>query len=382
MKKILFIVNVDWFFVSHRLPIALKAMEEGYDVHLACSFTDKRQELIRYGIHTHEINFSRSGNGLFNELGTLINVRKLVKSIKPDLVHSITIKPVIYSGMVIRSLINKPAFVAAISGLGYVFSANNLRAKLTKLLVSFLYRFALSHQNKTIIFQNNSDESILTDVANLNVSQKVLIRGSGADLERYSFHEEPDDSTIKVVMACRLLKEKGVYEFVGAAKLLHKQEKNVEFVLIGSPDPENPNSVSVAEVESWHKAGVINALGHRNDVHQIFADSHIVTLPSYYGEGVPKVLIEAAACGRPVVTTDNPGCRDAVIPLRTGMLVPIKNSEALAEVIQKLVEDKELRINMGSRAREFAEQEFDIKSVVNKHMDIYLSLLRGKFEPL
>jgi glycosyltransferase involved in cell wall biosynthesis len=377
MKKILFIVNVDWFFVSHRLPIALKAIDEGYEVHLACSFTDKKQELTDYGIHTHDIKFSRSGNGLLNELNTLISIRVLVKKIQPDLVHSITIKPVIYSGIVIRSLIKKPAFVAAISGLGYVFSADNLRAKFTKLLVSFLYRFALSHRNKIIIFQNNSDENILTDVAKINIEQKVLIRGSGADLERYSFYNDPDCSTIKVVMACRLLKEKGVYEFVDAAKLLRQKGVDVEFILIGSPDPDNPNSVSASEIENWHNTGVINALGHRNDIHQIFAESHIVTLPSYYGEGVPKVLIEAAACGRPIVTTDNPGCRDAVLSSITGLLVPIRNAKALAEAIQSLVEDKALRITMGSKARAFAEQEFDVKSVVNKHMDIYSSLLRS-----
>ncbi|GAC33487.1 glycosyltransferase family 4 protein [Paraglaciecola polaris] len=376
MKKILFIVNVDWFFVSHRLPIALKAIEDGYDVHLACSFTDKKQELVDQGIHVHEIDFSRSGNGLFNELRTLISVRLLIKCIQPDLVHSVTIKPVIYTGLVIRSLKQRPAFVAAISGLGYVFSAKDFKAKLTKKLVSFLYRFALSHKNKRIIFQNNSDENILTKVAKLDSSQKVLIRGSGADLQHYSFCNEPDGSTIKVAMACRLLKEKGVYEFVGAARLLLEQGKNVEFVLIGSPDPENPNSVSAEEVESWHKTGLVNALGQRNDINQIFSASHIVTLPSYYGEGVPKVLIEAAACGRPIVTTDNPGCCDAIIPSVTGVLVPIRNAGALAEAILTLVEDRALRINMGTKAREFAEQEFDVNSVVRKHMDIYRSLLR------
>lgn len=377
MKKLLFIVNVDWFFVSHRLPIALKAIEEGYEVHLACSFTDKKQELTGYGIHTHDINFSRSGNSLFNEFSSIKNIRKVITKISPNVIHSVTIKPVIYSGLVLQTLSKKPAFVGAISGLGYVFSANTLRTKLTKMLVSLLYRLALSHKVKIIIFQNDSDELILTDVAKLDASQKVLIRGSGADLKYYTLKPEPENLKIKVSMACRLLKEKGVYEFVAAAKLLQDKKINVEFVLIGAPDDGNPNTVTIAEINEWHNEGIITYLGQRDDIHSIFSDSHIVTLPSYYGEGVPKVLIEAAACGRPIVTTDNPGCRDAVIPSITGLLVPIKNSEALAEAIQRLVEDKELRINMGSRARAFAEQEFDVKSVVNKHMDIYSSLLRS-----
>jgi len=375
MKKILFVVNVDWFFVSHRLPIAVEAIKSGYEIHIACCFTDKKNQLIELGINVHEIDFSRSGNGLINELKTLVKLKKVIKNVNPDLVHAITIKPVIYSGLVIRTLKNKPALVAAISGLGYVFSAHTYRAKLTKMLVSVLYRFALSHRIKAIIFQNKSDESILTDVAKLIPQQKTLIRGSGADLNQYSFKEEPDCSTIRISMACRLLKEKGVYEFIDAAKILRDKGINVDFQLIGSPDPENPNSVLDSEVQHWHKSGVINALGNRDDVHQIFADSHIVTLPSYYGEGVPKVLIEAAACGRPIVTTDNPGCRDAVIPSETGLLIPVRDAPALAGAIQQLVENKAIRIKMGAKARLFAEQEFDVRSVVDKHLNIYSDLL-------
>lgn len=378
MKKILFVVNVDWFFVSHRLPIAVEAIKKGYEVHLACSFTDKKSQLIELGIYVHEVGFSRSGNGLINEFRTLIKLGNIIRYIRPSIVHAITIKPVIYTGLVIRSLRKKPAFIAAISGLGYVFSAHTLRAKITKFLVSKLYRFALSHRIKTIIFQNESDESILTEIAQLKKVDKVLIRGSGADLNKYSFNEEPKCSTVRIVMACRLLKEKGVYEFVEAAKLLSKKGLDIEFILVGSSDPENPNSVLKSEVEHWHNSGVVNALGHREDLHQIFADSHIVTLPSYYGEGVPKVLIEAAACGRAIVTTDNPGCRDAVIPSETGLLIPIKNAEALAGAIQQLAENKAVRIKMGAKARLFAEQEFDVQSVVKKHIDIYQELLNKK----
>jgi glycosyltransferase involved in cell wall biosynthesis len=378
MKKILFVVNVDWFFVSHRLPIAVEAIKNGYEVHLACSFTDKKEELIEMGINVHEVAFSRSGNSILNEVKTLVKLNKIIKSIAPDLLHAITIKAVIYSGLVLRTLKTKPALVVAISGLGYVFSADTNRAKLLKLLVTVLYRFALSHRVKMIIFQNQSDEAILTKAAKLSPLQKVLIRGSGADLEQYSFKKELDCSPIRVAMACRLLREKGVYEFIAAAKLLHDKGVDVDFQLIGAVDPENPNSVLDSEVQYWKQSGIVNLLGHRDDVHRIFAESHIVTLPSYYGEGVPKVLIEASACGRPIVTTDNPGCRDAIIAGETGLLVPVRNAEALAKAIQQLAENKIMRINMGTKARLFAEQEFDVRSVVNKHLDIYSSLLSNK----
>lgn len=373
MKKILFVVNVDWFFVSHRLPIALQAIKEGYEVHLACSFTDKREQLISLGIVLHEVSFSRSGNGLLDEINTVNKLRKVMKIIKPSLIHAITIKPVIYTGLIINTLKFKPAFVAAISGLGYVFSAQSLRAKFTRLLVSLLYRLSLHHKRSIVIFQNNVDERILSELANLPLERKEKIRGSGADLQEYSFIKEPVESEVRVVMACRLLKEKGVYEFVEAAKIL--KAHNVEFILVGSPDPENPNTITKSEVDSWHDEGIIKAYGQRDDIPKIFSESHIVTLPSFYGEGVPKVLIEAAACGRPIITTDNPGCRDAVIPNETGIIVPTQNAPALAEAILKLASDPVLRIKMGERARIFAEEEFDVKSVVDKHLDIYSKLL-------
>lgn len=378
MKKIIFVINVDWFFVSHRLPIALKAIEEGYEVHLACSFTDKRAYLENLGINCHSVTFSRSGSSLSCELSSISSIRRLLKDIDVDIVHAVTIKPVLYTGLVLQSIAHGPAFVAAISGLGYVFTANTLRAKLTKLLVSLMYKFALRHKRKMVIFQNTTDQAILSDIVNLSGNDRTLIKGSGADLSVYRSQPEPLGTKKIVSMACRLLKEKGVYQFVDAAKIIKAKLPNTEFWLIGNVDPENPNSVSQEDVDAWVAQGVINALGHRSDIPELFAQSHIVTMPSFYGEGVPKVLIEAAACGRPIVTTDNPGCRDAIINEKTGLLVPIKNSEALADALMTLLLDESRRVEMGSQARQYAVNEFDVDNVVAKHLDIYESLLVSK----
>jgi glycosyltransferase involved in cell wall biosynthesis len=168
-----------------------------------------------------------------------------------------------------------------------------------------------------------------------------------------------------------------VYEYVEAAKIVHSKLDNVEFLLAGTPDEENPNSISQAELDEWNNNGIIKSLGHCKNISKIFSDSHIITMPSFYGEGVPKVLIEAAACGRPIVTTDNPGCRDSIIPDVTGKLVPIKDSLSLAEALIKLIKNPTLRVTMGKKAREYAEREFDEKSVVQKHMNIYSKLLSG-----
>lgn len=378
MKKILFVVNVDWFFVSHRLPIALKAIEHGYDVHLACTFTDKRGFLESLGINCHNISFSRSGSSLRCELNSIGSIRRLLKDIDVDVVHAVTIKPVIYTGFVLQSMAHRPAFVAAISGLGYVFTANTIRAKSTKLLVSLMYKFALRSKRKMVIFQNTSDQAILSDIVNLSENNRTLIKGSGADLSVYRAQSEPLGTKKIVSMACRLLKEKGVYQFIEAAKIIKAKLPNTEFWLIGNVDPENPNSVSQQEVDAWVAQGVINALGHRGDIPELFAQSHIVTMPSFYGEGVPKVLIEAAACGRPIVTTDNPGCRDSIINEKTGFLVPIKNSEALADALMKLLLDETKRVEMGLQARQYAVNEFDVNNVVARHLDIYESLIVSK----
>lgn len=378
MKRILFVVNVDWFFVSHRLPIALKAIEQGYDVHLACTFTDKRAFLDSLGINCHNISFSRSGNSLSRELSSIVSIWRLLKDIDVDVVHAVTIKPVIYTGFALCGMTRRPAFVAAISGLGYVFAANTLRAKLTKCLVSFMYKFALSSKRKMVIFQNTSDQAILSDIVNLNKNDRTLIKGSGADLSVYKAQPEPVGDRKIVSMACRLLKEKGVYQFVEAAKIVKANLPNTEFWLIGNVDPENPNSISQKEVDAWHEQELVRSFGHRTDIPELFAQSHIVTMPSFYGEGVPKVLIEAAACGRPIITTDNPGCRDAIINEKTGLLVPIKNSEALADALITLLLDESRRVEMGSQARQYAVNEFDVDNVVAKHLDIYESLLVSK----
>ncbi|MGR5167027.1 glycosyltransferase family 4 protein [Vibrio astriarenae] len=376
--KLLFVVNVDWFFVSHRLPIALEATKKGYEVHIACVFTSHREYLEQLGLVCHDVNFSRSGGSLFKELKSVILVRNLISSLKIDIVHAVTIKPVIYTGIALRTMSQPPVFVAAISGLGYVFTASNVRAQLTKQLVSWLYCVALRHENKKIIFQNTSDQAILSSIVGLSDKDSTLIKGSGADLSVYSHQPESSGSTKVVSMACRLLKEKGVYEFVEAAKIVTKHRSDVRFWLIGSVDAGNPNSVTQREVDNWQNKGIIEALGHRSDIAELFSQSNIVTMPSFYGEGVPKVLIEGAACGRPIVTTNNPGCRDAVIENETGLLVPVRDAEALATALFHLLDDDDLRVGMGKKAREFAVKEFDVNNVVANHFEIYESLMENR----
>ena len=372
-KKILFVVNAPQFFLSHRLPIAVAAREAGYEVHVATADGDAVREIRRLGLVHHTVAIARSGQNPLAELGSIISLYRLFRALKPDLMHLITIKPVLYGGIAAR-LAGISAVVAAVSGLGTVFVAQSAAAQVRRMLVSGLYRLAFSQRRLAVIFQNPDDRDGLLAIGALSKDQVRMIRGSGVNLADYSFVREPEGTPV-VVMAARLLRDKGVYEFVEAARQLKSRGVEVVMRLIGAPDPGNPNSVEQAELDGWSAEGVVELLGYRSDIAGQYAAANIVCLPSYYGEGLPKTLVEAAACGRAVITTNHPGCRDAVEPDVTGVLVPVKSAPALADAIQMLIETPERRLHMGRAGRELAEQVFSIDRIVEQHLAIYKELL-------
>ncbi|MEZ9349949.1 glycosyltransferase family 4 protein [Vibrio splendidus] len=370
MKKLLFVVNVDWFFISHRLPIALAAIKKGYEVHLTCLITDKQKLLEDHGIIVHPLTLSRSGIGIFHELKTVKSLFTIISNVDPDITHCITIKPVLY-GNVIAKILKVPARVSSISGLGYVFIAKGIKAKILRGFISLWYKFSLKG-SKVVIFQNTADRDLLRNFGAVIPQQEILIRGSGVDLNKYEVIPEPQGDLV-VMLVARLLIDKGVNEFASAANIIRSERSDVRMVIIGDVDPENPKSISQIQIERWVDDGIIEYWGYSQNVSNSIAKSNIMVLPSYR-EGLPKSLIEAAACGRAVVTTDVPGCRDAIIPNRTGLLVPVKSSELLADAILKLVNNKLMRDELAINGRELAESDFDIEDVVNTHLDIYRNL--------
>ena len=261
----------------------------------------------------------------------------------------------------------------AIAGLGTIFLAQSWMAQFRKALVVRMLKFGLSGQHKLVIFQNPDDRHLLSEMGVIAHDKTRLIRGSGVVLDKYPFVPEPNGKPI-VVMAARLLRDKGVFEFVEAAKLLKQRGLSAEVRLIGSPDRGNPTCVAQQDLEQWAAEGQVELLGFRKDIAAQYAASNIVCLPSYR-EGLPKCLIEAAACGRAVVTTDVPGCRDAITANVTGILVPVKDTVALADAIQILIEDPALRKQMGLAGRALAEEAFAIEKIVDQHMEIYQELL-------
>ncbi len=371
-RKLLFVVNVDWFFLSHRLPIALAAQRAGYEVHVAAGITDKLDILRSLGLHVHPLVLVRGRVGVLNAVRTVLDLQSIVKQVQPDVMHVVTIKPVLLGGLVARWM-RVPALVSAVSGLGYVFTASGLKARLRRFVVSRVYALALGHYNQTVIFQNPDDRDILTAAVGLPVAKVAMIRGSGVDLAQFSATSVPVGVPV-VIFPARLLADKGVFEFVAAAAVLRAKGVPARFVLAGMLDECNPTSVSQAQLDVWHADGVIENWGYRPDMPLALASAHLVVLPSYR-EGLPKALIEAAACGRAVVTTNVPGCRDAIEPGVTGVLVPVRDSAALAQAIEQLLTDAVKREAMGLAGRRLAEQEFDVNFVVGKHLSIYQRLL-------
>lgn len=303
--KLLYVVNVDWFFQSHRQPIALRAIEDGHEVHLACGFTGRKKELQDLGIICHELPLSRSGTSLLGELKVLLKLNGVIKKVVPDVTHSITIKGAIYGGLLSR-LNNVARRVFSISGLGYVFIDKSIKARVLKQGVTLLYKIALNGSDDKIrvIFQNNSDRSFFVDRKIIKNKQSVLIRGSGVDLNIFSYTPEPTHQKV-VMLVARLLKDKGVIEFCESAKRLNHL-KDVKFVLVGDIDEHNPNSLTSSELEHLVDSKVIEHWGYSSNVNKLVSKSNIMVLPSYR-EGLPKSLLEAAACGRAVITTDVPG---------------------------------------------------------------------------
>jgi glycosyltransferase involved in cell wall biosynthesis len=371
-RRLLFVVNNPAFFMSHRVPVALAAQQAGYEVHVATMDGPAVADIQALGMTHHAIPMTRSGKHPLQELGTLLALIRLFRHLRPQIVHLVTIKPMLYGGIAAR-LTHVPGMVAAISGLGFVFLSNSLKMKLVRAVVARLYRLALGHPNSRVIFQNASDRDLLKSLGAVRDAQVVMIRGAGVDLNEYRAQPEPPAPPVVVTMVARLLRDKGVQEFVQAARLLRERGLPVTMQLVGGVDAGNPASATQDEVDAWQQEGCVRALGERSDVAALYAASHIAVLPSYR-EGLPKSLIEAAACARAVVTTDVPGCRDAIEPGETGLLVPVRDAQALADAIARLAEDPALRQSMGAAGRALAEREFNIDRVARIHVEIYDAL--------
>lgn len=331
--------------------------------------------LKKKGFKGSYIPIKRGEINPIKDLKTLYYIWKFFKREKPDVVHLVTIKPYLYGGIISR-LTGVPCLVTAVSGLGSLFVKQNLKNKFLRLLLYPIYKLAFNHFNQKIILHNKDDLKILKDWGVLNLLNVLILKGSGVDLEKFTNLTEPNGTPV-VCFAARLLRDKGVFEFIAAAKFFKERGFKARFLLAGDLDMNNPSSLSVEDLNKIKKDGYVEILGHHNDIPTLYSTSHIICLPSYR-EGMPKSLLEAAAAGRAVVTTDVAGCREAIIPNKTGLLVPVKDSGKLATTLQWLIEHPQERITMGKAGRKFAEKEFPIEKIVRSHLNIYQDLIDDK----
>jgi glycosyltransferase involved in cell wall biosynthesis len=371
--KILFFVTEDWYFCSHRLPLAVAAKEAGYDVTVVTRVRQHEGVIKSHGLKLVPIELSRHGLNPLVDLPLVAKLFRIYRHERPSLVHHVAMKPILY-GSLVAHLLGVPAVVNAFPGLGYLYASASRRAWFVRALLERILRRLLRGPNTRTIVQNPDDLQRLVDEDVLEPARSVLIRGSGVNLSVYA--PRPEHAGVPlVILASRMLWDKGVGEFVAAAKDLREQGMAARFALVGGTDSGNPRAVSLAQLSAWNETGAVEWRGRRNDMPRIFAESHIVCLPTYYGEGVPKVLIEAAACGRPIVATDVRGCREVVRHGENGLLVPPRDPKALAEALRVLIQDPDLRARMGRRGRQIAESDFSVEKVVRETLALYRELL-------
>mgnify|MGYP003705884193 CR=1 FL=1 len=374
-KKILILVNTLSFLISHRIDIIKAAQEKGYDVVVAYGELGnvKKSILSKNGIDCFQVLLKRRSINPFKELWSFFSICRIFYKLKPDIVHLITIKAYLYGGIAAR-LTRVPGVISAIAGLGIFFNKKNWSNLFFQKIFYFIFYLAFRHPNQKVIVQNLEDKKTLIKFIALNSKKILLFRGSGVKLSKFTNLKE-ENNVITICCASRLLYEKGIFDFVSAARIIKKKNINAKFLLAGDLDLDNPTSLNDQDLQNIIEEKVVEVLGYQKDIPALYARSHIICLPSFYGEGLPKALIEAAAASRAVVTTDIPGCRDAIISNKTGLLVPVKDPQKLADTLEWLIKHHDERIAMGKAGRKFAEKEFSIEKIVQNHLNIYQELL-------
>lgn len=377
MKKILFVGNDIAFFISHRLPLAEEALAAGYAVHVAMPEPENHhsvQVLRDMRINYHSFFMRRMGVNPLYEMLSIWHLFRLYRTLKPDLVHHIAMKAILYGG--ISSLFSNPKqTVFAFTGLGTLFTHEDPATKLLRRIITPVYKSIFFPTRAWAIFQNPDDLRLFTYQKRITrANRSFLIRSSGVNLREFPYSKEPLSKPPVVMLAARMLKTKGVREFVEAAEMLHKRGWEAHFVLVGDA-PVNHDTITKEQLHAWEKAGAIEWWGRQENMPRILAQANIICLPAHFREGVPKVLLEAAACGRAIIASNIPGCREITEHRMNGLLIEPRNSRALAAAIEILLRNPDKRQRMGRYGRQLVESEFSVERVVGETLKIYQKLL-------
>jgi len=372
MASLHFVVNEDWAFVSHFFERAVASQTAGYSIAISAHCGEKQSLLESAGFTLYPHSISRSGTNPFIEIRNLLAMVKVFRKSQPDIIHLIALKPIVIGAIAAR-IYGKAQVVCAPIGMGYLFSSNDRRARLLQPVIRFVLRRILKLRNTHVIIENEEDCKSLVSGNFVKNSNIQVIKGAGVDLSLYKAIPENLETQV-VTMFARVLRDKGVLDFVEAAKIVRHKFPSAIFQLVGDCDPGNPTSFSESEVRSWEAAGFIKWLGYRTDVPELLGASNIVCLPSYR-EGLPKTLIEACAAQRAIVATDVTGCREVVSHGSNGLLVPVRDPRKLAEAISELLIDPIQRTAFAKSGRLRAETEFASSIVIEQTLAVYKKVL-------
>jgi glycosyltransferase involved in cell wall biosynthesis len=383
MSKIVLFANTDWYLYNFRLSLANALRDAGNEVVLLSPPGEYGAKLAALGYRWIPVPMNRRSLNPARELSFVMWLARLLRKEKPDLVHGFTIKCAVYGSLSAR-LARVEARVNAIAGMGYVFSSRDLKARVLRPIVRGVMRLALRGSSSAVILQNPDDYSIFRDARIVDERAIRLIKGSGVNVERFKPVKERSDpqAPLRVVLAGRLLWDKGIAEYIEASRHLKNAGRTIRFILAGAPDAGNPASIDEASLQGWIKEGLVEWRGHVSDMPGLYADCDVAVLPSYR-EGLPKSMIEAAACGLPLVITDAPGCREVVsVNGEDGLVVPVRDGLALADAIRLLDDDRALALRLGIAARQKVLAEFDERIVITRTLDVYRELLEPKWVPV
>src|SRR5580692_4486362 len=366
LRRLLYVVNEDWAFLLNRLPMARAAQKAGFEVHVATRVSDGMRAIEAEGFTLHPIPLRRGGISPLSAVLAILTLRQITGRIKPDVTHHSGLQCSVYGS--IAAFGKKFPYVSALTGMGYVFTSATWRTRLLRTILKWLLPLLLGRPGDVVLVQNPDDRAALVDLG-ISEARVVLIPGSGVDTDALQPLPEPD-GPITYGFAGRLLTDKGIRALVAAHDIVRRQGLETNLLIAGNPDPANPASVSVEEVNEWTKRAGITWLGHVKDISSLWKRCHFAILPSHR-EGLPGSLMEAAACERSMIATDAPGCREIVIDGQTGLLVPIEDPKALAQVIVKLATSPELRARYGNAARELVVSKLSVKIIGGQIVRLY-----------
>jgi glycosyltransferase involved in cell wall biosynthesis len=372
---LLYAVNVDWYFLLHWVDRALAARDAGFDVRIATniSSTENEKKLVRYGFDVFHVPFVRSTMNPFRDLYGVWRLWVALRKMRPALAHCITIKPVIYGGFLSRWM-GVPC-VASIVGLGVAFPANSMTARTARWILSRAVAAALKSSSTRVMFENSHDRDVLAKRSGVAVERAIIVPGAGVDLERFKYSSEMTDGTFRILFASRLLKSKGLEMLVTATGCLRAAGIDAVLHVAGIEDADSKDPIPLSIIEAWDVEGKLVWHGNVENVERLIASSSVVCLPTTYGEGIPRILIEAAACGRPVVSTLVPGCKEFVVANIDGLLVPPEDIVALTAALKELAVDSGKRVRMGIAGRKKVEFQYSNAVVVERTLRCYRDLL-------